>query len=150
MPHKMLTSRNVVPYYELLVYRTGNLPATNGIGDGEMFGPGGARSAGSWPEGQSVVVHSSNIQLNGIPEKLVILVRDRTNLNCNDPDRYVTIENCCMKFNNQADLLSSMTQEQLSTNSVLSGLRNMTFDEFTGLTLSVSGRGKANLHPYNL
>ena len=77
-PHasQMLTSRNVVPYYELPVYRTGNLPPINGIGDGEMLGPGGARPAGSWPEGQSVVVHSSNIQLNSSPDKLVIFVRE--------------------------------------------------------------------------
>ena len=81
-PHasQMRTSRNVVPYYELPVYRTGNLLTINGIGDGKMLGPGGARPAGSWPEGQSVVVHSSNIQFNGIPDKLVIFVRDRTNL----------------------------------------------------------------------
>ena len=41
MPHasQMLTSRHVVPYYELPVYRTGHLPAINGIGDGEMLGP---------------------------------------------------------------------------------------------------------------
>ena len=73
----MLTSRNVVPYYELPVYRTGNSPAINGIGDGEMLGPGGARPAGPWPEGQSLVVHSSNIQLKGIPNELVLFVRGR-------------------------------------------------------------------------
>ena len=71
----MLTSRNVVTYYELPVDRRGNLPAIDGIEDGERLGPGGARPAGSWPEGQSVVVHSSNIQLNGIPDKLVIRER---------------------------------------------------------------------------
>ena len=73
--------------------------------------------------------------------------RDRTNLNCNDPDRYLTIENCRINFNNQAGLLSSMTHEQLYTNSVLSGIRNMTFDEFTGLTLSVSARGNGESAP---
>ena len=52
-PHasQMLTSRNVVPYYELPVYRTGNLPAINGIGDGEMLGrrskTGGIMARGS-------------------------------------------------------------------------------------------------------
>ena len=40
-----------------------------------------------------------------------------------------------------------MTHEQLYTNSVLSGLRNMTFDEFTGLTLSVNGRGNGEAAP---
>ena len=101
------------------------LPTINGIGDGEMLGPGGARPAGSWPKGQSLVVHSSHIQSNGIPDKLVLFVRDRANLNCNDPDRYLTIENCRVNFNDQAGLLSSMTHEQLYTNFVLSGLRNM-------------------------
>ena len=71
-PHasQMLTSRNVVPYYELPVYRTGNLPAINGIGDGEML------PNGTWPQGQSLPVHSSNIQMNGIPDKLLIFVRN--------------------------------------------------------------------------
>ena len=86
-------------------------------------------------------------KLNGIPGELVIFVRDRTNLNCNIPDRYLTIENCRIDFKNQAGFLSSMTHEQLYTNSVLSGLRNMTFDEFTGLTLSVSGRGNGESAP---
>ena len=100
MPHKLLrASRNVVPYYELPVYRTGNLPAINGIGDGEML------PNGTWPQGQSLPVHSSNIQLNGIPDKLLIFVRNRTNLNCNDPDRYLTIENCRINFNNQAGFI---------------------------------------------
>ena len=40
-----------------------------------------------------------------------------------------------------------MTHEQLYTNSVLSGLRNMTFDDFTGLTLSASGRGNGESAP---
>ena len=111
----MLTSRNVVPYLELPVYIRCNLPAINGIGDGEMLGPGGARPAGSWPEGQSVVVHSSNIRLNGIPAGLAIFVRDRTNLNCNDPDRHFTTENCRITFNNQAGVASCMTHEQLYT-----------------------------------
>ena len=90
---------------------------------------------------------SSNIQLYGSSDTLVIFVRDRTYLNCNDPDRYLTIENSRINFNNQAGLLSSMTHEQLDTNSFLSGLRNLTFDEFTDLTLSVSGRGNGESAP---
>ena len=73
-------------------------------------------------------------------------MRDRTNLNCHDPDRNLTIENCRINFNNQAGL-SSMTHEQLYTNSILSGLRNMTFGEIPGLTLSVSGRGNGESAP---
>ena len=54
---------------------------------------------------------------------------------------------CRSNFNDQTGLLSSMPHEQLYTNSVLSGLRNVTFDEFTGLTLSVSGRGNGESAP---
>ena len=40
-----------------------------------------------------------------------------------------------------------MTHGQLYTNSVLSGLRKMTFDEFTGFNLSVNGRGNSESTP---
>ena len=80
-------------------------------------------------------------QLNGIPDKLIIFVR-KTNgsLTCCDADNYLTIENIRNNFNNQAGLLSSMTPEQLYANSVLSGLANMSYEEFRGITMSVSGR----------
>ncbi|MFM7989010.1 MAG: major capsid protein V20 domain-containing protein [Candidatus Fonsibacter sp.] len=42
-----------------------------------------------------------------------------------------------MNFNNQAGLLSSMTPEQLYKNSVQSGLANMSWDEFFGLSYIV-------------
>ena len=143
-PHAshMLTSRNVVPYCELPVYKTINLPEFRGRGDGEMRGAGIAGAVpGTFAISPTVPIQSSNIQLNGIPDKLVIFVRKtQQNLTCNEPDRYPTLESCRINFNNQAGL-SSMSPEQLYTNSVLSGLQNMSFDEFRGATISVSGRG---------
>ena len=130
----MLSSRNVVPYYELPVYRTTNLPAITGRGNGEYIA-----AAGAFPRGGSGVINSSNIQLNGIPDKLILFVRRSLgNLNCCDTDSFLTIDNVRINFNNQAGLLSSMSQEQLYTNSVLSGLVNMSYEESTGLTMSVA------------
>ena len=45
-----------------------------------------------------------------------------------------------------------MSQQQLYANSVLSGLNNMSFDEFKGTAISVAGRGpsiSAPLEPYS-
>ena len=143
-PHasQLLDSRNVVPYYELPTYRTINLQAFPGRGNGEIIQAGDPRGpAGTFFSSPSVTINSSNIQLNGIPDKIVVFVRrTAANLTCGDADRYLTINNCRINFNNQAGLLSSMTPEQLYTNSVLSGLQNMTYDEFRGLTVSVGGR----------
>ena len=140
-PHasEMLSSRNVVPYYELPVYRTNNLPQITGRGDGE-YNP----VTGSFPIGETKTINSSNIQLNGIPDKLIMFVRRNAGtLSCCDTDSYLTIENIRINFNNQAGLLSSMSPEQLYTNSVLSGLANMSYEEFRGLTISVAS-GQVN------
>ena len=44
-------------------------------------------------------------------------------LGCRDTDSYATIKGISINFNNQAGLLSSMTQEQLFRNSIQSGPR---------------------------
>jgi hypothetical protein len=85
-------------------------------------------------------VTSSNIQLNGIPDKLIICVRKVVaNLGCHQTDSYATIKGISINFNNQAGLLSSMTPEQLFRNSVQSGLANMCWDEFCGSMISCCG-----------
>ena len=58
---------------------------------------------------------------------------------CNDTDSYATIKSISINFTNQAGLLSSMSQEQLSRNSVQSGLANMSWDEFSGSVISCCG-----------
>ena len=133
-PHAsdMLDPRNVVPFYEFPVYRTsGNLalPARPNYGT--------ASADGSFAEPARVTLQSTNLQLSGIPDKLIIFVRKRVaDLKCSDTDSYATITNISINFNNQAGLLSSMSQEQLFRNSVQSGLANMSWDEFCGSTVS--------------
>jgi hypothetical protein len=133
-PHAsdMLDPRNVVPFYELPVYRTSNfhelLPRPYW---------GKVNGSGTFEDATSHVLNSSNIQLSGIPDKLIICVRKRvTDLGPQDTDSYATIKKISLNFNNQAGLLSSMSQEQLYRNSVQSGLANMSWDEFCGSVVS--------------
>ncbi|MFM7980047.1 MAG: major capsid protein V20 domain-containing protein, partial [Candidatus Fonsibacter sp.] len=53
-----------------------------------------------------------------------------------------------MNFNNQAELLSSMTPEQLYRNSVQSGLANMSWDELCGSVISCCGIRESTLGPF--
>jgi outer membrane protease len=55
-----------------------------------------------------------------------------------DADAFLTITNVNITFNNNAGLCSNMTQEQLYKASVASGLKNMAWAEFSGLTIGCS------------
>ena len=111
-------------------------------------------ASGAFNSPPRITLNSANIQLSGIPDKLIIFVRKvlANRLSC-DTDSYLSITGIRINFNNQAGLLSSMSQQQLYTSSVYSGLNNMSYDEFSGLTLSVSsnsGSGiSAPLEPYS-
>jgi len=150
-PHasELLPSRNTIPFYEMPVYRTAGLTSQNitALGNGDCFpnvnNPAlSTANVGRFREAPTFTIHSNNIQLSGIPDKLLIFVRRQIgSLTCCDSDSFLTITGIRINFNNQAGLLSSMTLQQLYTNSVLSGLNNMSYDEFSGLTVSVSGRG---------
>ena len=135
MPHAsdMLDPRNVVPFYEFPVYRTSNNVALQ-----PRPNYGRAISTGVIEDAPTATIASHNIQLSGIPDKLIIFVRKRVaDLGCKDTDSYATIKGISINFNNQAGLLSSMTQEQLFQ----SGLANMSWDEFCGSTVSAAAAG---------
>jgi hypothetical protein len=135
-PHasEMLEARNVVPYYEFPVYRTTNFSDIPGRGAGTVG------TNGLFSEGGTAVLNSSNIQLNGIPDKLIIFVRKNMGvLDCRESDKYLTIKGIRINFNNQAGLLASQSPQQLYRNSVLSGL-HMSWEQFSGLTTTVAGR----------
>ena len=114
-PTDQLPSRNIVPYYELPIYRTQEsepLAARNLLVD----------IHGKFADPPKAVVRSNNIQLNVIPDKLIIFCR-RLNMDCGYADAYLSITNVNINFNNNAGLLSNMTQEQLYKASVQSGLK---------------------------
>ena len=88
-PHasELLPSRNTVPYYELPVYRTtGMTTVVRSRGNGQILINGGFGNL------DPVTINSANIQLSGIPDKLVIFVRKTlaSRRSC-DPDCYLTI-----------------------------------------------------------
>ena len=142
-PHAsdMLDPRNVVPFYEFPVYRTSNNVALQ-----PRPNYGRAISTGVIEDAPTVTIASHNIQLSGIPDKLIIFVRKRVaDLGCKDTDSYATIKGISINFNNQAGLLSSMTQEQLFRNSIQSGLANMSWDEFCGSTVSAAAGSTTNV-----
>jgi hypothetical protein len=126
----MLPSRNIVPFYELPVYRTSGAVS---IAKRSLL----TDFAGQFATPPTYEVRSNNIQLNQIPDKLIIFCK-RLNMTTADSDSFLTIENVNINFNNNAGLLSSMTKEQLYKASVASGLKNMSWQEFSGLTMGCS------------
>ena len=131
----MLDPRNVVPYYEIPIYKTTMFQYLPG-----RTNRGRVSDDWSFPTPESRILCSSSIQLTCIPDKIVVCVRKNIgNLTCEDADNYATIKNISIHFNNQAGLLSSMTPEQLYRNSVQSGLANMSWDEFCGSVISCAG-----------
>lgn len=134
-PHAgdQLHSRNVCPYYTLPIFRTSNYstipPRNTQIG-----------ADGAFASAPKAALQSSNTQLSGIPDRLIICARKTfSSLNCGDADSYLTITGISVNWNNQAGLLSSMTQHQLYRNSIQSGLANMSWDEFCGAVVSCAG-----------
>jgi len=134
-PSDMLDPRNVVPYYELPIFRTTNLPLL----PARPYS-GQPTVTGSFNDSDLIALNSTNIQLTGIPDKLIICVRKPVaTLKPYDADNYATIQRISINWNNQAGLLSSMNAQQLFRNSVQSGLANMSWDEFCGSTMSPTG-----------
>ena len=136
-PHSsdMLEPRNVVPYYEFPIYRTGSLPV---LAPRARYGQ--IAADGTFPDPASTQLSSSNVQLSGIPDKLIVFVRKTIgNIGTHDAESYATITNISINFNNQAGLLSSMTPQQLYRNSVQSGMVGLSWDQFSGSVVSVAG-----------
>jgi hypothetical protein len=116
-PSDLIPARNCVPYYEMPRYITAPNVTINA----------GARA----------VVRTSNIQLNQIPDKLIIFARKSMGIQTNtDPDYFLTVEQLSINFNNQSGILASATQQDLYRYSVENG-SNQSWYEFSG---------KANIH----
>jgi hypothetical protein len=116
-PSDLLPARNVVPFYELPRYITA---------------PNVALASGA--EG---VLRTSNIQLNQIPDKLIVMVRKSMGAQTNtDPDFFLSIKNISLSFNNSSGILASANTQDLYRYSVENG-SNQSWYEFSG---------EANLH----
>jgi hypothetical protein len=61
-------------------------------------------------------------------------------LTCCDTDSYLSIQDIRINFNNQSGLLATFTKQQLYDSTITNGgIRNLTWEEFSGVTLSASG-----------
>jgi hypothetical protein len=105
-----MPARNVVPYYELPRYISSNFTAI--------------------ASGASSTLRTSTIQLNQIPDKLVMFVRPNAMTNAT-PDYFLSIDSVSVNFNNQSGILASATKQDLYRYSVENG-SNQNWFEFSG------------------
>jgi hypothetical protein len=120
-PSDLFPSRNTVPYYELPRFLTSGFSNISG------FVPTIAN-----PEPPVQTLSTSSLQLNQIPDKLIIQVRNPIgNTAWGQPDAFLCIRGISINFNNQSGILSSATLQDLYRYSVENG-SNQSFQEFSG------------------
>ena len=129
-PSDLLPARNAVPFYEMPRFISG--------------GFGTIQPSTSLPvTGQ--VISTSSLQLNQIPDKLIIQVRNPLqNCRWGQPDAFLGIQAVSISFNNQSGILASATQQDLYRYSVENG-SNQSWYEFSGYSNvpdNASGCGK--------
>ena len=129
-PSDMLSARNVVPYWEMPRYL---LQLSN-----PQLNPAVAPNPNEDPQNGSLIginsqtIPSQSIQLNQIPDKLIIFIRrNKANRNPTYTDMVLPIERISINFNNQSGILASATTDQLWRYSVESG-SNQTWEQFQG------------------
>lgn len=130
-PSDMLTARNVVPYWEVPRFITGNFkgPAAATLDANKIITP------------SFTTIESQTLQLNQIPDKLIIFVRRaKSRRTAFDSDQALPIRGISLNFNNQSGILASATQDQLWRFSVESG-SIQTWNEFKG----VASKNSSNL-----
>ena len=121
-PSDELSSRCVVPYYELPRYLTSSSTAIPALPApafrGQRLVP------------PQVVLSSTTVSLNQIPDKLIIYVR-KQGKTWTDADSFLAIKKININWNNNTGVCSSFNQVDLWRCSVEAG-SNQSFDEFRG------------------
>ena len=130
-PSDLMPARNAVPFYELPRFITSGLPTANPVvGQGAV---------------STTTFTSSSLQLNQIPDKLIIQLRNPLSSTAwGQPDSFLCIAGISINFNNQSGILASATQQDLYRYSVENG-SNQSWQEFSGFANvpdNVSGCGK--------
>jgi len=130
-PSDLMPARNVVPYYELPRYITSNLEGINGT-------PLAAANAVSGNQIKSTALlsktyNSQSLQLNQIPDKLIVMVRKTMgNQKAGDADSCLPIKGITINFNNQSGILASATKEDLYR-MTKDNCSNLNWYEFSGV-----------------
>jgi len=134
-PSDLMPARNIVPYYELPRYIT-SLDALNG--SQTLFNKGASGAP-------TVNVVLNTLQLNQIPDKLIIFVRKVPANNSLDTDTAFPIQNISVNFNNNSGILASASPIQLWEMSRNNGLQS-SWNDYNGWgidTILAGGSGNA-------
>ena len=106
-PSDLMPARNIVPFYELPRYITAN--STPIAGYTQAGGPLDGVSTAA-----STTISLNTLQLNQIPDKLIIYTRLAANLQSwGNPDVALPITQVAIQFNNNAGILSTARQVNL-------------------------------------
>lgn len=134
-PSQLFPARNAVPYYELPRFLTSSQPQIAG------FVP--SLASGYVPVAQTF--STSSLQLNQIPDKLIIQLRNPLATSAwGQPDAFLGIRGISINFNNQSGILASATQNDLYRYSIENG-SNQSWQEFYGFATvpdPTSGMGR--------
>ena len=126
-PSDLMPSRNVVPYATFPRYIT---PVTQTFPSLVTVNAAGVVQLN--PSDAGSTISSTSIQLNSIPDKLIILVRKQlSQQNPNDTDFFLPIRKISINFNNHSGILSTSSPQDLYRYSVEAG-SNQSWEEFYG------------------
>jgi len=116
-PDDLMPSKNCVPFYELPRY---------------ISQVSSSSATASQVVSSAFQLRSNNIQLNQIPDKLIIQVRKPMGSQVpTDPDCFLSLSAVSINFNNQSGILASATQQDLWRYSAENG-SNQSWLEFSG------------------
>lgn len=132
-PSDLMPARNIVPFYELPRYIS---PAPfqdsiNAVNYSPLTGDGG--TVLKLADGK--VAYSQTLQLNQIPDKLILFVEKNTK-SVGDSDSYLPIQKININFNNNSGILASAACEDLYRMSKDNG-SNQTWPQWLGLSTSL-------------
>jgi hypothetical protein len=137
-PSQLLPSKNVCDYVDFPRFLTTQLSAVPSATYDPAVSQGILKGTAS--------LTSNNIQLNQIPDMLLICVRKpMASQNNADADAFLPISRISINWNNQSGLLANADQQTLFRMSAET--TNQTWNEFRGRACAVLGGGGANSNP---
>ena len=123
-PELLLPPKNIVPYYELPLFRTSNF---------EELPRATVEPTNGSINYQIRTLTSNSLHLSMIPDSLIIYVK-RKDLTNRDSDHFACIKSIQIQFDTVAGMMVNATQEDLWRMSVENGV-HLTWDEFRGATV---------------
>ena len=125
-PSDLMPARNIVPFYELPRYvSTFTLAANAAVGSGYDAAP-------------SALITLNTLQLNQVPDKLIIYCRKLPTDVSTEPDVALPIESVSINFNNNSGILASAASVQLWQMSRDNGLQSA-WPDYSGFGVAGAG-----------